>query len=219
LGKQSTGTIDDDGKTEKSHVRIAEAGGTLSGRIEKIADPSKQSARCADCEGARKDQPVLGMTIIEGVRRSSGGEHWDSGTILDPNNGKTYKVRMTLKDGGRALDVRGYVGTPLLGRAAAHAARARAAHGARGTGCARLHGRDCRAGSACALRACRASRARLCAAKLTPPSTAAMPQKAAAAPTTAIALSRPSSSSSVSRNTSLSSAMTTRTGAAVTLRI
>jgi uncharacterized protein (DUF2147 family) len=109
-------TIDDDGKTEKSHVRITEAGGTLSGRIEKIADPSKQSARCADCEGARKDQPVLGMTIIEGVRRSSGGEHWDSGTILDPNNGKTYKVRMTLKDGGRALDVRGYVGTPLLGR-------------------------------------------------------------------------------------------------------
>jgi uncharacterized protein (DUF2147 family) len=109
-------TIDDDGKTEKSHVRISEAGGTLSGRIEKIADASKQSARCAECEGARKDQPVLGMTIIEGVRRASGADHWDSGTILDPNNGKVYKVRMTLKDGGRALEVRGYVGMPLLGR-------------------------------------------------------------------------------------------------------
>ena len=109
-------TIDDDGKTEKSHVRIAESGGTLSGRIEKIADPSKQSARCGDCEGARKDQPILGMTIIEGVRRASGADHWDSGTILDPNNGKVYKVRMTLKDGGRALEVRGYVGMPLLGR-------------------------------------------------------------------------------------------------------
>ena len=109
-------TIDDDGKTEKSHVRITEAGGALSGRIEKIADASKQSARCADCEGARKDQPILGMTIIEGVRRASGAEHWDSGTILDPNNGKVYKVRMTLKDGGRALEVRGYVGMPLLGR-------------------------------------------------------------------------------------------------------
>ena len=109
-------TIDDDGKTEKSHVRIAESGGTLSGRIEKIADPSKQSARCAECEGARKDQPVLGMTIIEGVRRASGADHWDGGTILDPNNGKVYKVRMTLKDGGRALEVRGYVGMPLLGR-------------------------------------------------------------------------------------------------------
>ena len=109
-------TIDDDGKTEKSHVRITEAGGKLSGRIEKIADASKQSALCAECEGARKDQPILGMTIIEGVRRASGAEHWDSGTILDPNNGKVYKVRMTLKDGGRALEVRGYVGMPLLGR-------------------------------------------------------------------------------------------------------
>lgn len=109
-------TIDDDGKTERSHVRIAEAGGVLSGRIEKIADPTRQDARCKDCEGARKDQPVLGMTIIEGVKRASGADHWDSGTILDPNNGKTYKVRMTLKDGGRVLEVRGYVGMPLLGR-------------------------------------------------------------------------------------------------------
>ena len=109
-------TIDDDGKTEKSVVRISDAGGTLTGKIEKIADPTRQDARCTDCEGARKDQPVLGMTIIEGVRSGSSADLWDGGTILDPNNGKVYKVRMTLKDGGRTLDVRGYVGMPLLGR-------------------------------------------------------------------------------------------------------
>jgi uncharacterized protein (DUF2147 family) len=94
-------TIDDDGKTERSLVRISDAGGTLTG---------------TDCEGTRKDQPVLGMTIIEGVRAGSSADQWDGGTILDPNNGKVYKVRMTLKDGGRTLDVRGYVGMPLLGR-------------------------------------------------------------------------------------------------------
>ena len=109
-------TIDDDGKTERSLVRISDAGGTLTGKIEKIADPTRQDARCTDCEGARKDQPVLGMTIIEGVRSGSSADLWDGGTILDPNNGKVYKVRMTLKDGGRTLDVRGYVGMPLLGR-------------------------------------------------------------------------------------------------------
>jgi uncharacterized protein (DUF2147 family) len=109
-------TIDDDGKTEKSLVRISDAGGTLTGKIEKIADPTRQDARCTDCEGGRKDQPVLGMTIIEGVRAGSSADLWDGGTILDPNNGKVYKVRMTLKDGGRTLDVRGYVGMPLLGR-------------------------------------------------------------------------------------------------------
>ena len=59
---------------------------------------------------------MLGMTIIEGVRAGSSADLWDGGTILDPNNGKVYKVRMTLKDGGRTLDVRGYVGMPLLGR-------------------------------------------------------------------------------------------------------
>ena len=41
---------------------------------------------------------------------------WDGGEILDPNNGKTYKVRMTPKDDGKTLAVRGYIGAPLLGR-------------------------------------------------------------------------------------------------------
>ena len=109
-------TIDDETKQERSHVRIAESGGLLSGRIEKVLDPTKQDAKCEKCEGARKDQKVIGMTILEGVKREGGNDHWDGGTILDPNNGKVYKVRLTPKDGGKLLDVRGYVGAPLLGR-------------------------------------------------------------------------------------------------------
>jgi uncharacterized protein (DUF2147 family) len=109
-------TIDDETKAEKSYVRLSEDGGVLTGRIEKLLDPTKQDSKCDKCEGARKDQPVLGMTIVEGVRKNADEALWDGGTILDPNNGKTYKVRMTLKDGGKALDVRGYIGAPLLGR-------------------------------------------------------------------------------------------------------
>ena len=101
-------TIDDETKQEKSHVRIVEAGGVLTGRIERITDPTKQDSKCDKCEGARKDQKVLGMTILEGVKRD--GSHWDGGTILDPNNGKVYKVRLTPKDGGQALEVRGFIG-------------------------------------------------------------------------------------------------------------
>jgi uncharacterized protein (DUF2147 family) len=56
------------------------------------------------------------MTIIEGVKKNADEPVWDSGSILDPNNGKTYKVRLTPKDGGKALDVRGYIGMPMLGR-------------------------------------------------------------------------------------------------------
>jgi uncharacterized protein (DUF2147 family) len=102
-------TVDEE-KVEKSHVRIAEAGGVLSGKIEKLLDPSKQDSKCDKCEGALKDKPVLGMTIVEGVKKNASEPYWDGGTILDPNNGKLYKVRMTPKDGGKQLEVRGFIG-------------------------------------------------------------------------------------------------------------
>jgi uncharacterized protein (DUF2147 family) len=103
-------TIDDETQQEKSWVRITEAAGALTGRIEKVLDPSKQDAKCDKCTDGRKDQRVLGMAILEGVRRAAGEDHWDGGSILDPNNGKTYKVRLTPKEGGKVLEVRGFIG-------------------------------------------------------------------------------------------------------------
>jgi uncharacterized protein (DUF2147 family) len=103
-------TIDDETKQERSLVRIVDNGGTLVGRIEKLTDPTKADAKCDKCEGARKDQPIVGMTIIEGVKKHPTDPWWDGGTILDPNNGKTYKVRLTPMDDGKALQVRGFIG-------------------------------------------------------------------------------------------------------------
>jgi uncharacterized protein (DUF2147 family) len=72
---------------------------------------------CDKCSDERKDKPLVGMTLIKGVKHSeSDAERWDGGEILDPNNGKTYKVRLTPADGGKSLAVRGYIGAPLLGR-------------------------------------------------------------------------------------------------------
>jgi uncharacterized protein (DUF2147 family) len=103
-------TIDDETKQEKSYVRIVDAGGALAGKVEKLLDPAKQDAKCDKCSGARQGQPILGMAILEGVRRHEGEGYWDGGTILDPNNGKTYRVRLTPEEGGRELEVRGYIG-------------------------------------------------------------------------------------------------------------
>jgi uncharacterized protein (DUF2147 family) len=102
-------TIDDDGKTEKSLVRIVEAGGVLSGKVEKIFDPAKQNETCEKCSDERKDKPVLGMTIIRNIKKGGDGV-WDSGDILDPNNGKVYKLRLKPIDDGKKLEVRGYIG-------------------------------------------------------------------------------------------------------------
>ncbi len=104
-------TIDDDGKTEKSLVRIVENGGVLTGTIEKVFDPAKQDAKCEKCTDDRKDKPVTGMQIIRGVKQSADDKsHWEGGEILDPNNGKTYKTRLKAVDGGKKLEMRGYIG-------------------------------------------------------------------------------------------------------------
>jgi uncharacterized protein (DUF2147 family) len=111
-------TIDDESKKEKSLVRITEAGGVFSGKIEKLLDPAtKPDAKCDKCTDERKDQPILGLSIIRNVKANADDTTlWDGGEILDPNNGKTYKVRLRPTDGGKKLDVRGYIGAPLLGR-------------------------------------------------------------------------------------------------------
>lgn len=103
-------TIDDDGKTEKSLVRITEADGVLTGKIEKIFDPAKAGNKCDKCSDDRKDQPVLGMTIIRNVRQDADDKSiWNGGEILDPNNGKTYKTRLKPVDGGKSMEMRGYI--------------------------------------------------------------------------------------------------------------
>ena len=103
-------TIDDDGKTEKSLVRISEAGGAFSGKIEKIFDASTQNAVCEKCTDERKDKPVIGMTILRNLREGDEKGVWEGGEILDPNNGKTYKTRLKPIEGGKKLEMRGYIG-------------------------------------------------------------------------------------------------------------
>jgi uncharacterized protein (DUF2147 family) len=105
--------IDDETKQAKSLIRIVEKDGVLTGRVEKILT-DKADAKCDKCTDERKDQPVQGMTIVTGMKRD--GDKWAGGNILDPNNGKVYSSQMKLTDGGKRLEVRGYIGTPLLGR-------------------------------------------------------------------------------------------------------
>ena len=70
---------------------------------------TRQNAKCALCTDERKNQPMLGMTIMRNVK-SSGDGTWEGGEILDPNNGNVYRVRLKPIEGGKALEVRGYIG-------------------------------------------------------------------------------------------------------------
>jgi len=108
-------TIDDETGKEKALVRISESGGVFSAKIEKLLSPdAKPDAKCEKCTDNRKDQPIVGMTIMRSVKKND--DVYDGGDILDANNGKVYKVRLKLASDNKKLDVRGYIGTPLLGR-------------------------------------------------------------------------------------------------------
>jgi uncharacterized protein (DUF2147 family) len=110
-------TIDDKTKTEKAQIRITESGGVMRGVIEKLLAPdAKQDGVCDKCEDDRKGKPMIGLEVVRGVKKADGENLWDSGTILDAAEGKVYKVRMQPADGGKKLEVRGYVGMPMLGR-------------------------------------------------------------------------------------------------------
>jgi uncharacterized protein (DUF2147 family) len=110
-------TIDDASGKERSLVRITDTGGVFAGTVEKGLDPARQHNVCDACTDERKGQPLVGMTIIRNVRKNERDEAlWDGGDILDPDNGKVYKVRLRPVDGGSKLEVRGYIGAPLLGR-------------------------------------------------------------------------------------------------------
>jgi uncharacterized protein (DUF2147 family) len=110
-------TIDDDGKTEKSTVRITSAGGVLTGKVEHITDPAKANEKCVKCEDDRKDQPIVGMVIISGAKQDAEEtDKWTGGMILDPAKGSSYKLILKTTDGGKKLDVRGYIGSPMFGR-------------------------------------------------------------------------------------------------------
>jgi uncharacterized protein (DUF2147 family) len=109
-------TIDDSTKKPRSIVTIWEEGGKLFGKIDKLyRQPNEpEHPLCEKCDGELKNKPVLGMVILRNLKPD--GDGWSGGTVLDPENGKTYKVKLALEDGGKRLKVRGYVGFSLLGR-------------------------------------------------------------------------------------------------------
>lgn len=106
-------TVDDETGEEKSIVEIYKQNGKVYGKVVEILHKDKQDAKCIDCPGSDAGKPVLGLVIIKGLEKD--GDEYDDGTILDPNNGKTYKCLMELESKNK-LKVRGYIGFSLLGR-------------------------------------------------------------------------------------------------------
>ena len=103
-------SIDDKSGQAKAEIRIsANSQSVLAGVIERPLLVG-QSPTCTECTDERKDKPKLGMEIIRGAQKVEGKEVWEGGKILDPDNGKSYTLRLTPVEGGTKLEVRGSIG-------------------------------------------------------------------------------------------------------------
>jgi len=102
-------SIDDKTNEAKAEIRIVETAEGLSGRIEKTVKPPVNPV-CVECKDDRKDKPIIGLEIIRGAKKAPDKDVWESGKILDPENGREYGLRLTPVDGGKKLDVRGSIG-------------------------------------------------------------------------------------------------------------
>ena len=104
-------SVDDKTGESKAEIRIGESGGALQGRIEKtLRKDAKPDAVCEECADDRKGKPMAGLEIIRGGKKAEGKDVWEGGKILDPENGKEYRASFTPIDGGKKLEVRGFLG-------------------------------------------------------------------------------------------------------------
>lgn len=108
-------TIDDKTQQPKAVVKFTEqTNGTLTASIQSVLTPGEENS-CTKCEGTYKNKSLKGVTIVRNLK-NVGGTSYDNGTILDPKNGKSYSLKGKLADGGKKLELRGYIGVAVLGR-------------------------------------------------------------------------------------------------------
>ncbi len=108
-------TVDDKTGKVRSIMHLWENRGVVYGRIEKIFKQPGDTGICSKCPGQFRNKPILGLAIIWGLEKT-GDNIWSGGQILDPHNGKVYRVMLTLANDGKSLKARGYLGISLFGR-------------------------------------------------------------------------------------------------------
>jgi uncharacterized protein (DUF2147 family) len=100
----------------KAKIKIYKNGSKFNGKIVWLKEPTYSDGTPKvdknNSDAAKQKQPLIGLDLLKDFEFENG--HWENGTIYDPENGKTYKCKISFRDG--KLDVRGYIGFTLIGR-------------------------------------------------------------------------------------------------------
>lgn len=101
-------------------IEITSCGESLCGRIVWLRFPGNaaggESLDEQNPVPALRSRPLLGLTILTGHELAARpGRAHAEGRIYDPKTGRTYSSKLRV-DADGSLEIRGYVGLPLLGR-------------------------------------------------------------------------------------------------------
>ena len=105
-------TFDDLTGDKLSVVEIYNTNGIYFGKIIHLFEDPLDSV-CDQCKDDNYKKPIIGLVIIKNLIKDD--DEYNEGTILDPNNGKSYKCYLELI-GKNKLKLRGYIGFSILGR-------------------------------------------------------------------------------------------------------
>jgi uncharacterized protein (DUF2147 family) len=101
---------------EKGHVEITREGDIYSGKIVWLKIPmypdGTEKIDKNNPYKTKRSQPLMGLCVLKGLVFME--DHWESGSIYDPESGRTYSCRITFKD--NMLNLRGYIGISQIGR-------------------------------------------------------------------------------------------------------
>lgn len=102
----------------KGHVLVYKQGNQYFGKIAWISELNEANGKpkldTKNPDAKKRTQPILGLVNLRNFSYD-GDNVWDDGKVYDPETGKDYSCKMTLKD-ANTLDVRGFVGIALIGR-------------------------------------------------------------------------------------------------------
>jgi len=90
----------------------------ICGKVVWLEEPNEEDSKpktdINNPDSEHHDDPIIGMDLLKGFEKTD-DDLWENGTIYDPNDGKTYKCKLTLESED-LLKVRGFIGFSLLGR-------------------------------------------------------------------------------------------------------
>ena len=115
---------------KSSIVHVSKIKGTFSGKIIWLKEPlyddedkdaGKSKFDRNNPDQKKRAQSIVGLKILSKFTYDTKSKKWTAGTIYDPEVGKVYKCEAKLEQdpkipNKKRLNVRGYIGVPVLGR-------------------------------------------------------------------------------------------------------